>query len=255
MTGENDAIRVAVSTVIFSLRTAPDGDRLMLPLVRRTPRAVPSVCGPCPVGGWIRRRTWMPRHPAPSPRPPRLRPATSSRLYTFGDVDRAPARAITIVYWALLRSDLVDAQRAVADAPENVAWFDADALPELAYDRRIAEYALYRLRNKVGYSRIAAGLLPDEVLSRSCARCTRRCSVAGSTPRTSGGCWRHRTSSCPLTRSAPAAPPGPPVPLQRLTASVTEPSNWSPEPVRGRPSDALRLVAALLAQEPCATGP
>src|SRR5699024_3473852 len=50
-----------------------------------------------------------------------------------------------------------------ADAPENVAWFDVDDLPELAFDHnRIVEYAVWRLRNKAGYSRIAAGLLPDE---------------------------------------------------------------------------------------------
>ncbi|WP_067353505.1 NUDIX hydrolase [Microbacterium hydrocarbonoxydans] len=92
-----------------------------------------------------------------------LAPSYLEQLYTFGAVDRAPSRAIAIVYWALLRSDLVDAQRAVEDAPENVEWFDADDLPELAFDHgRIAEYALWRLRNKVGYSTIAAGLLPDE---------------------------------------------------------------------------------------------
>jgi hypothetical protein len=44
-----------------------------------------------------------------------------------------------------------------------VEWFDADALPRLAFDHNsIVDYALWRLRNKVGYSRIAHGLLPDE---------------------------------------------------------------------------------------------
>lgn len=92
-----------------------------------------------------------------------LKPSYLEQLYTFGDVDRSPTRAISIVYWALLRSDLVDAQRAGADAPENVEWFDVDAMPQLAFDHnRIAEYALWRLRNKVGYSWIGAGVLPDE---------------------------------------------------------------------------------------------
>ncbi|MGO2683349.1 MAG: NUDIX hydrolase [Microbacterium sp.] len=92
-----------------------------------------------------------------------LMPSYLEQLYTFGDVDRSPTRAISIVYWALLRSDLVDAHRAAAGAPENVEWFDVDAMPPLAFDHnRIAEYALWRLRNKVGYSWIGAGLLPDE---------------------------------------------------------------------------------------------
>nr|WP_309066617.1 NUDIX domain-containing protein [Microbacterium sp.] len=92
-----------------------------------------------------------------------LMPSYLEQLYTFGAVDRSPTRVVSVVYWALLRSDLVDAQRAAADAPENVEWFDVDELPELAFDHnRIAEYALWRLRNKVGYSTIAAGLLPDE---------------------------------------------------------------------------------------------
>ncbi|MFC4140410.1 MULTISPECIES: NUDIX domain-containing protein [unclassified Microbacterium] len=92
-----------------------------------------------------------------------LMPSYLEQLYTFGEVDRSPSRVVSIVYWALLRSDLVDAQRSSADAPENVEWFDVDDLPTLAFDHnRIAEYALWRLRNKVGYSRIAAGLLPDE---------------------------------------------------------------------------------------------
>uniref|UniRef100_UPI0005685CC0 NUDIX hydrolase n=1 Tax=Microbacterium sp. B24 TaxID=95616 RepID=UPI0005685CC0 len=52
-----------------------------------------------------------------------------------------------------------------AQLPEdahNVRWFDAAHLPALAFDHNhIVDYALWRLRNKVGYSRIAHGLLPE----------------------------------------------------------------------------------------------
>ncbi|SJN29718.1 Nudix-related transcriptional regulator NrtR [Microbacterium esteraromaticum] len=159
---ELDAIRVAVSTVIFSLRTAPDGDRLMLSLVRRT-RAPHQGSWALP-GGWLDPTENLDAAASRTlAETTALKPAYLEQLYTFGDVDRAPTRAIAIVYWALLRSDLVDAQRAASGAPENVEWFDVDELPALAFDHhRIADYALWRLRNKVGYSRIAAGLLPDE---------------------------------------------------------------------------------------------
>ena len=160
--GSTDAIRVAVSTVIFSLRSCADGDRLMLPLVRRT--RDPHLDMWALPGGWLdlsenldaaASRTLI--------ETTALKPSHLEQLYTFGDVDRSPTRVISVVYWAMLRSDHVDAHRAVADAPENVEWFDVDALPALAFDHTsIVEYALWRLRNKVGYSTIAAGLLPDE---------------------------------------------------------------------------------------------
>nr|WP_084644224.1 NUDIX domain-containing protein [Microbacterium gubbeenense] len=89
-----------------------------------------------------------------------LAPSWLEQLYTF---DNASARVVSVVYWALLRSDLVEAQRAAAGSPENVEWFPVEALPDLAFDHRsIIEYAVWRLRNKAGYSRIAAALLPDE---------------------------------------------------------------------------------------------
>ena len=73
-------------------------------------------------------------------------------------MDRSPTRVVSIVYWALLRAD------EIADGSvENVEWFDAARLPRLAFDHNeIVDYALWRLRNKVGYSRIAHGLLADE---------------------------------------------------------------------------------------------
>ena len=161
-TGTSTPIRVAVSTVIFSLRTSADGDRLMLPLVRRTRQ--PHLGAWALPGGWLDPTEDLDAAASRTlDETTALKPSHLEQLYTFGEVDRSPTRAIAIVYWALLRSDLVDAHRTAADAPENVEWFDVDELPPLAFDHnRIAEYALWRLRNKVGYSRIAAGLLPDE---------------------------------------------------------------------------------------------
>jgi len=79
------------------------------------------------------------------------------QLYCFGDVDRSPGqRVVSVVYWALVRSD--EAAQAAVD--ENVQWFAADELPELAFDHnRIVEYALWRLRTKLEYSQIAHAFL------------------------------------------------------------------------------------------------
>ena len=63
---------------------------------------------------------------------------------------------VSVVYWALVRSD--EAELAVEG--ENVAWFEADALPRLAFDHNlIVDYALWRLRTKLEYSRIAHAFL------------------------------------------------------------------------------------------------
>ena len=87
-----------------------------------------------------------------------LAPSYLEQLYAFGDVDRSPSRVVSIVYWALVREDV-----SLSSEQHNVAWFDAENLPALAFDHdHIVEYALWRLRNKVGYSRIAHGLLPAE---------------------------------------------------------------------------------------------
>ncbi|MFT4234953.1 MAG: NUDIX domain-containing protein [Microbacterium sp.] len=151
-------IRVAVSTVIFSL----DDDRLRMPLVRRT--RDPFTGKWALPGGWLRADEGLDDAAVRTlAETTGLSASYLEQLYAFGEVDRSTTRVVSVVYWALLRSDLVEAQRARADAPENVEWFDVDALPSLAFDHnRIAQYALWRLRNKVGYSRIAHGLLPDE---------------------------------------------------------------------------------------------
>ncbi|MFJ6652014.1 NUDIX hydrolase [Microbacterium sp. NPDC091313] len=167
-TSAAEEARIAVSTVIFSLRREPGDDRahLVLPLVRRT--RDPFADAWALPGGWLDPAEELEGAASRTlAETTGLAPSYLEQLYAFGAVDRSPSRVVSIVYWALLRADEVDAQVAAhahaGDAPENVQWFDAVDLPRLAFDHNeIVEYALWRLRNKVGYSRIAHGLLPDD---------------------------------------------------------------------------------------------
>jgi 8-oxo-dGTP diphosphatase len=160
-------IRVAVSTVIFTLRREPGAERasVVLPLVRRTRDPYEGMWA-LP-GGWLDATESMEGAASRTlAETTGLNPSYLEQLYAFGDVDRSPTRVVSVVYWALLRPDEADAQRAAhdarGDAPDNTAWFDTASLPPLAFDHdQIVEYALWRLRNKVGYSRIAHGLLPE----------------------------------------------------------------------------------------------
>jgi len=158
--GDVHDVRLAVSTVIFSLRQ-DDGDRsrLTLPLVRRTRDPFDGLWA-LP-GGWLDAAEDLDAAASRTlAETTGLAPSYLEQLYAFGAVDRSPTRVVSIVYWALLRPD--EARRRRDDAPENVEWFDVDDLPRLAFDHNeIVEYALWRLRNKVGYSRIAHGLLSD----------------------------------------------------------------------------------------------
>ncbi|MFD8767455.1 MULTISPECIES: NUDIX hydrolase [Microbacterium] len=166
MTQSGD-IRVAVSTVILTLRRTDDGRAVLsLPLVLRTREPF--------AGQWALPGGWLTSTESPVDAAARtlaettgLAPSYLEQLYAFGAVDRSPTRVVSIVYWALLRQDDVTAQsaahRAAGHYPENVRWFDVEELPDLAFDHdRIVEYALWRLRNKVGYSRVAQGFLPAE---------------------------------------------------------------------------------------------
>ncbi len=153
-----DAIRVAVSTVIFSLQRRSGRERptVVIPLVRRT--RDPHDSRWALPGGWLGTEENLEVAASRTlGETTGLAPSFLEQLYAFGAVDRSPSRVVSIVYWALVRED-VSAQ----PAPQNVAWFDATALPQLAFDHnQIVDYALWRLRNKVGYSRIAHGLLPE----------------------------------------------------------------------------------------------
>ena len=161
------SIRVAVSTVILTLRRAESGAAVLaLPLVLRTREPFADQ--------WALPGGWLTAAESPVDASARtlaettgLSPSYLEQLYAFGAVDRAPGRVISVVYWALLREDLVDQQlaerRSAGVEIENVEWFDASDLPALAFDHaRIVEYAAWRLRNKAGYSRVAQGFLPPE---------------------------------------------------------------------------------------------
>jgi len=154
-----DGIRVAVSTVIFSLRRERGSEcpAVVLPLVRRT--RDPHEGQWALPGGWLGEaenlETAASRTLAETTG---LAPSYLEQLYAFGATDRSPTRVVSIVYWALVR----EGEDPVAER-HNVDWFDAAALPELAFDHNdIVDYALWRLRNKAGYSRVAHGLLADE---------------------------------------------------------------------------------------------
>ncbi|AYG03812.1 NUDIX hydrolase [Gryllotalpicola protaetiae] len=157
-------VSLAVSTVIFALRSSGRfGDdegqrRLWLPLVRRIREPFD--------GRWA-----LPGGPLGSDeglaeaatstlaKTTGLAPRYLEQLYAFGDPGRSgedASRVVSVVYWALVGDDEAKAAR----VGQNVRWFPADELPPLAFDHQlVVEYALWRLRNKVEYSRIASAFL------------------------------------------------------------------------------------------------
>lgn len=85
------------------------------------------------------------------------------QLYTFGAVDRDPARrVISVTYFALIDAGALD-PRAGTDAV-GVGWSAVDRLPELAFDHAsMIGYAHERLRYKTEYAPVAFQLLPEEL--------------------------------------------------------------------------------------------
>jgi 8-oxo-dGTP diphosphatase len=151
---------LAVSTVIFTLRFDEESGlkTLWLPLVRRT--RDPHLGLWALPGGWLPGDEELAAAAARTLRETTdLSPRYLEQLYTFGDIDRSPdLRVVSVVYWALVRSEVAER----ASVGENVRWFAADSLPPLAFDHnRIVEYALWRLRTKVEYARIAHAFLGD----------------------------------------------------------------------------------------------
>ena len=83
------------------------------------------------------------------------------QLYSFGDPDRDPrGRIITVAYFALISAGR--SLQAGTDAAE-ANWWSMDRLPPLAFDhRKILDYALERLRNKLEYTTVGFQLLPEK---------------------------------------------------------------------------------------------
>lgn len=156
---------LAVSTVIFSLLNDTENDAharetsaLWIPLVKRIRE--PFRGNWALPGGPIGRTESLEDAARRNLRETTgVEPKYLEQLYAFGGTDRSPSdRVVSIVYWALVPAD--EATAAVDAA--NVRWFPADDLPELAFDHSsIVDYALSRLRNKVGYSRIAHAFLGE----------------------------------------------------------------------------------------------
>jgi 8-oxo-dGTP diphosphatase len=151
-------ITLAVSTVIFALRQHPESalSSLWIPLVRRTRDPFHDFWA-LPGGVVANDESLADAAARNLLETTALEPAYLEQLYAFGDVDRSPGmRVVSVVYWALVRAE--EAERAAEG--ENVRWFSADELPTLAFDHnRIVEYALWRLRTKLEYSRIAHAFL------------------------------------------------------------------------------------------------
>ena len=150
---------LAVSTVIFSLRPKLDGtSELVLPLVRRI-RSPYEGRWALPGGPLTAHEDLAQAASRTLLETTSLQPRYLEQLYAFGQLDRSPdERVVSIVYWALVASD--EADRALNN--ENVQWFLADDLPELAFDHTlIVDYALWRLRTKLEYSQIAHGFLGE----------------------------------------------------------------------------------------------
>jgi len=148
---------LAVSTVIFALRPDAEGvASVWLPLVRRT--RDPHLGRWALPGGVVRIDESLEGSARRNlGETTRLEPTYLEQLYAFGDVDRSPdQRLVSIIYWALVRPD--EAER--VSLGDNVRWFAADELPDLAFDHNlIVDYALWRLRTKMEYSRIAHAFL------------------------------------------------------------------------------------------------
>jgi 8-oxo-dGTP diphosphatase len=151
---------LAISTVIFALRPSERSGRptLWIPLVRRIREPFKGLWA-LPGGPLTHSESLQDAASRNLRETTGLAPNYLEQLYAFGGLHRSPSqRVVSIVYWALVQPT----EAALADESENVRWFRADRLGELAFDHNtIIDYALWRLRNKMAYGSIAYHLLGE----------------------------------------------------------------------------------------------
>lgn len=84
------------------------------------------------------------------------------QLYTFGDTRRDPrGRVISVAYFALINAErqCIVAASDAADAQ----WHSVFNTPKLAFDhKKILDYAVWRLRNKIEWTTVGYELLPKK---------------------------------------------------------------------------------------------
>jgi len=86
------------------------------------------------------------------------------QLYTFGDPKRDPrTRVITVAYFALVVSSKIQPFVTGREGIKEVRWFSVHNLPDnIAFDhRKIIDYSLRRLKNKLEYTAVGLELLPS----------------------------------------------------------------------------------------------
>lgn len=80
------------------------------------------------------------------------------QLYTFDGLDEAGG-SVAVAYFALLDSSQVRLRQEPAWRP---AWHAVKKLPDLAFDnKKVVEYAIQRLQNKLEYTNVAYSLMPQ----------------------------------------------------------------------------------------------
>lgn len=151
---------LAISTVIFALRPGADGERatLWLPLVRRIREPFRGLWA-LPGGPLTQAESLQDTAARNLADTTGLAPKYLEQLYAFGGLHRSPSqRVVSIVYWAMVQAG----EAVMTHESENVRWFKADGLMDLAFDHnQIVDYALWRLRNKMTYGSIAYHLLGE----------------------------------------------------------------------------------------------
>jgi 8-oxo-dGTP diphosphatase len=87
----------------------------------------------------------------------------TEQLYTFSDLNRdCRGRIVSTAYMSLVDSGAYNL-KTVEEYYSEITWFPVNKLPVLAFDhKKIIQYGIARLQNKIEYSNIAYSLLPRE---------------------------------------------------------------------------------------------